>query len=378
MMVEAIGIDGENLFIGNNGQPGVFTSRNLGDDFVDYNNLGYSGVNCFYFSNSNVYAGTGPGVTVAGGVFKSTDDGHSWTQIGLANINVNNIVENKSYLFAGTSSEGMFRTSTDGAIWQQVNTGLTDLAINKVTTVDSIIFVGTNSGVFRSTNNGTSWTTYGLVDTAVISLVSMGTNLFAGTLKGVFISTESNPTWQQSGFQDTLIRRLANTASKLFAMSFSDLFYSDNFGSTWIKIKEDGLSNTDFNSLAVNDSLVFLGTWGDGIWKSKLSDIITSTAKTKDIIVKDFKLYQNYPNPFNPSTKINYALPSMSKVVIKIYNLLGQEIKTLLNSTESAGNHEVTFYANNLASGIYFCRISATSADGRKTFADTKKLILMK
>ncbi len=369
--VDAIGIDGDNLFVNSNSD-GVFTSRNLGDSFVDYNNLDRSYVYCFHFSDSNVYVGTS-----SGGVFKSTDDGHTWTQIGLANKNINNIVENKSYLFAGTSS-GMFRTSNDGATWQQVNSGLTDLGINAVTTIDSIIFVGTNSGTFRSTNNGTSWTTYGLVDTAVISLVSMDTNLFAGTSNGVFISTETNPTWQQSAFQDTLIRRFANTTSKLFAMTSSDLFYSDNYGNTWIKIKEDGLSNTAFHSLALNDSLIFLGTEGDGIWKSKLSDLITSSGETKDLIVKDFKLYQNYPNPFNPSTKISYALPSMSKVVIKIYNLLGQEITTLLNSTESAGYKEIIFNANNLASGIYFYRIVATSADGRNIFAETKKLILMK
>lgn len=67
-----------------------------------------------------------------------------------------------------------------------------------------------------------------------------------------------------------------------------------------------------------------------------------------------------------------------SKVTIKVYNLLGQEIKQIVNSTESAGYHEVTFNASNLASGIYFYRLSATSVDGKNNFADTKKLILMK
>ena len=372
--VQAIGIDGENLFSANNSSNGVFTSRNLGNSFVDYNNLDRSFAYCFHFSNSNVYVGTSTSADGASAIYKSTDYGHSWTGIGLANKDVMNIVENKSYLFAGTSS-GMYRSSTDGAIWQQVNTGLTDLGINAVTTIDSIIFVGTNSGTFRSTNNGTSWTSYGLVDTAVKSMASLGTNLFAGTLKGIFISTESNPAWQQSGFQDTVIQRFANTASKLFAMTSSDLFYSDNFGSSWIKIKEDGLPNTFFtifHSFAVNDSLIFLGTEQDGIWKSKLSDIITSTSKTNDIIVKDFKLNQNYPNPFNPSTKINYSIPHSGNVTLKVYDILGREVAILVNDYRSEGNYSLDFKANNLTSGIYFYELKTGN------FASIKKMILLK
>ncbi len=370
-MVEAIGIDGDNLFVGNDAQPGVFISRNSGNGFVDYNNLAHSFANCFHFTNSNVYAGASPNIPGAGGVFKSTDSGHTWTQIGLANKYVNNIIENSSYLFAGTS-EGIFRTSTDGAIWQQVNTGLTDLVINKAVTVDSILYAGTNSGMFRSTDNGTSWSTFGLEDIPVISLASMGSELFAGTLNGIFITTENNPVWQQSAFQDTLIRRLANTTSKLFAMTSSDLFYSDNYGNSWIQIREDGLSNAEFNSLAVNDSLIFLGTWGDGLWKSYLSDVITNTAESGNSIVKDFKLYQNYPNPFNPSTKIKYSVPESQSVKILLYDILGRELRTIINEYKRAGTYEVEFNADVLPSGVYFYRILSES------YSDTKKMLLLR
>jgi subtilisin family serine protease len=94
--------------------------------------------------------------------------------------------------------------------------------------------------------------------------------------------------------------------------------------------------------------------------------------------LSDFYLFQNYPNPFNPSTIIRYSIPAESKVTIKLYNLLGQELKQLVNATESAGYHEITFNAGNLASGIYFYRTIAISTDGKKDFVDTKKLMLMK
>ncbi len=105
---------------------------------------------------------------------------------------------------------------------------------------------------------------------------------------------------------------------------------------------------------------------------------LTGTNNAGNIIPDNYIVYQNYPNPFNPLTVIRYALPSESKISIIVYNILGQEIKTLLNTTESAGYHEVNFNAGNLASGIYFYRITAVSTDGKKEFVDVKKLVLMK
>lgn len=90
-----------------------------------------------------------------------------------------------------------------------------------------------------------------------------------------------------------------------------------------------------------------------------------------------FALEQNYPNPFNPSTKINYSLAVDSRVTLKIYDVLGQEVVTLLNSTISAGSHEVIFNAANLNSGVYFYTIEANGTDG-KNFTSTKKMILTK
>ena len=88
--------------------------------------------------------------------------------------------------------------------------------------------------------------------------------------------------------------------------------------------------------------------------------------------IAGFDLYQNYPNPFNPSTTIEFSIPSAGLVQLSIFNILGEEIKTLLNEERPAGKYSVQFNAHNLASGIYFYRLQADS------FIELKKMILIK
>ncbi|MBN2572415.1 MAG: T9SS type A sorting domain-containing protein [Ignavibacteriales bacterium] len=83
-------------------------------------------------------------------------------------------------------------------------------------------------------------------------------------------------------------------------------------------------------------------------------------------------LKQNYPNPFNPKTTINYNLKVNSKVILKIYDLLGREITTLVDGEFSAGRHTEIFNAVNLSTGVYFYKLEAVGIDGSK-FTDTKK-----
>ena len=85
-----------------------------------------------------------------------------------------------------------------------------------------------------------------------------------------------------------------------------------------------------------------------------------------------YTLSQNYPNPFNPSTKIEFALPATSFVTLKIYNVLGQEVASLVSQTLTAGSYEVTFNASRLPSGTYMYRVEAGN------FVSTKKMVLVK
>ncbi len=97
-----------------------------------------------------------------------------------------------------------------------------------------------------------------------------------------------------------------------------------------------------------------------------------------EVITPDvFSLSQNYPNPFNPSTRINFSLKVDSKVTLTIFNILGQEIATLLNGNLPASGHQITFDASSLNSGIYLYRIDAQGIDG-SSFSETKKMTLIK
>ena len=94
--------------------------------------------------------------------------------------------------------------------------------------------------------------------------------------------------------------------------------------------------------------------------------------KTKTEIPSAFRLYQNYPNPFNPSTNISYTIPEFSRVKITLYNILGQEVKVLVNEEKPAGYYHIKFSAANLPSGVYFYQLAAGD------FIQTKKMLLLK
>ena len=96
-----------------------------------------------------------------------------------------------------------------------------------------------------------------------------------------------------------------------------------------------------------------------------------------EIVVKEYSLSQNYPNPFNPSTIIRFSLMADSKVSLKIFDVLGQEVATLINGQMSAGSQTVNFDASHMNSGVYFYRLDADGVDGQK-FSSTKKMILTK
>jgi uncharacterized repeat protein (TIGR02543 family) len=96
-------------------------------------------------------------------------------------------------------------------------------------------------------------------------------------------------------------------------------------------------------------------------------------------IPKDYSVQNNYPNPFNPSTAIRYGLPKASKVTIKVYSILGQEVATLIDGVQEAGYHQTSWNGSRAASGVYLLRIVAHSVDGNSAvFTTAKKMLLVK
>ncbi|HLP16566.1 MAG TPA: T9SS type A sorting domain-containing protein [Bacteroidota bacterium] len=99
---------------------------------------------------------------------------------------------------------------------------------------------------------------------------------------------------------------------------------------------------------------------------------VTAVADNKNVLPVKYALDQNYPNPFNPSTKIQFALPVQSDVTLTVFNIVGQQVATLINGHMNAGVHVAEFDASKLSSGVYFYRISAGN------FISVKKMLLMK
>lgn len=103
----------------------------------------------------------------------------------------------------------------------------------------------------------------------------------------------------------------------------------------------------------------------------------TTSVQNNNTAMKDFRLEQNYPNPFNASTIVRYSIPEEAEVTIKVFDITGKEIETLVNTKQAAGTHSVGFRKSDIASGTYFYRLIARTADGNTT-VDTKKMIVLK
>jgi hypothetical protein len=124
--------------------------------------------------------------------------------------------------------------------------------------------------------------------------------------------------------------------------------------------------------LAISGTYLFAGT-DNGLWRRPLSEIITGIEKNLSEIPAQFGLGQNYPNPFNPTTTIGYTLAKNSKVLLKVYDLLGREVATLVNGEMKGGVlHKVSFDGSRFVSGIYFYRLQAGN------YIETRKLVLLK
>jgi hypothetical protein len=143
-----------------------------------------------------------------------------------------------------------------------------------------------------------------------------------------------------------------------------------------------GTTNTE-HTYSFTDANVSSGTYvyrlkqidNDGTYKYSSEAEVTITMPTV------FALNQNYPNPFNPSTTIAFDIPEQSQVTLKIYDLLGKEVATLMNNEiAAAGNHTKQWNASTMPSGVYFYKLQARQQAGRQagSFTAAKKLVLMK
>ncbi|HEY6172191.1 MAG TPA: T9SS type A sorting domain-containing protein, partial [Candidatus Kapabacteria bacterium] len=195
------------------------------------------------------------------------------------------------------------------------------------------------------------------------SLVVEGVNLVAGTTRGIFFSTNNGIIWtqQNSGLTDTLIRSLLINGSTLFAGTYSGgIFLSTNDGASWKEINA-GLTETDVRSLKVSGEYLFAATQR-GVWRRPLSELIPSAVSPSEQPTA-FTLEANHPNPFTDYTTLNFTLLERGYVILDIYDLLGQKIRTLISEILDAGKHSREFNTKDLATGAYIAKLRVNGAE---------------
>ena len=358
-------VNGSNIFIGTS-YTGVYRTTDLGSSWTQ-TSLNDTTVFSLTANGSNVFAGTqGKGVLI------STNNGGSWTQTSLNNKIVMALANNGTSIFAGTLSSGVYKSSDNGSSWAQ--TTLNDKSVFSLAISGTNIFAGTSgSGVYVSTNSGINWTQTSLNDKTIYALTISGTTIYAGTSgAGVYKSTDNGNSWTQTSLTSVTVRSLASNGNNIFAgTTGSGVYFTSNSGANWVQKNQGITSITTIGALLIESNLIFAGNWAQNVWKRSLTEIIGIKNISSEVPAV-FSLQQNYPNPFNPTTNIEFAIAKSGFVNLKVYDILGKEVITLVNETKSAGRYLVDFDGSNLTSGVYFYKLETNE------FSNIKKMLMIK
>ncbi len=376
--VFAIAVDEPRIFIGTD-QGGVYRSTDNGVNWSQENNgLTWLGIKALAFSRSTLFAGT----SIAG-IFRSTDYGSNWVEVnnGISVLFINTLAVSESNIYAGArysvSGGGVFLSTNNGDNWTYI--GLTDYEIYALAIIGNNLFAGTDGGVFLTTNNGGNWTAVnsGLTEDDIYALTVSNNNLYAGTSAGVFFSSDNGASWMDissATLSDKTVHSIAVHQVNIIAGTGGyGIYVSTNNGTSWEE-SDEGLPNsfTDIHALSMSSTTLYAGTLFIGAWERPLTDYLTDVISTSDKLPDNFQLAQNYPNPFNPSTNIEYSIPEASFVQLKVYDVLGNEVATLVNEEQNAGIYRADFSGTELTSGTYFYRLNTDS------FSESKKMILLR
>jgi photosystem II stability/assembly factor-like uncharacterized protein len=262
-------------------------------------------INSFTSYGLNLFVGTGFFESGGSGVFRSTNNGTSWTQVnnGLTNYTVHSLATSGSNLFAGTSN-GVFRSTNNGTSWTQVNNGLPDsFSAISLLVSNSNIFVGSYGHVYRSTNNGSSWLEVflGLPNFIRVNAFAVsGTNIFAGTDNGVFRSTDNGSSWTQvnNGLTSLQVHSLATIGNNIFVGTNNCTFISTDNGSSWNQISNGMQIYSQVFSLQANGTNLFAGTGGSGVYYSSNNGTIWTQVNDGLTDTQVFSLFSLNTNVF--------------------------------------------------------------------------------
>lgn len=353
----------------NGGNAKVFKTTNSGNSWILVDSTG--GTNGYFngiiFSKTNPQFGvafsdppSGPGNPFF--ILKTSNGGNNWIRENPPGVPENfglfhtlYVIDPMFYGFLNLNSTSVqtssYSTTNGGLNWINGNQNLQyeeggDLVFsdNKLTG----IMTNFNSflDVRRTSNGGVNW-----------NQINTGVNL-TGFNGAVWIS----------GTNTVFICSNVNTSGN------NNIIRSDNGGLTWVSQSTDntvGLVEIDY--ARYNNAIVAYCISSTGnVLKSRQPVQLVGISQTGNSVPGDFKLYQNYPNPFNPNTIIKYRLSMVNFVSLKVFDVLGKEVSTLVNEEQIAGSYEVEFDAGSLSGGIYFYRLSVND------FNETKTMVVLK
>ncbi len=275
--VNALAISDTDLFAGTE-DGGVFRSMNNGASWTASNNgLRATSVNAFVVSGTNLFAGTDSGV------FLSTNNGTSWIAVNTGFAYVNNnitvyaLAASGTYLYAGTSG-GFYVSTNNGASWTWSGNTIDKSSFVEVYSIavsGDIVFAGTGTGLYVSSDDGATWSRTDLMyDNSYVyahAILVSGTDVFAGIDGGVFLSTDNGGTWTavNTGLPAwTSVYALALSGTNLFAGTGNGVFLSTNNGTNWTAVNNGLAINTWVTAFAVSGTNIFAGTYGRGVFLS--------------------------------------------------------------------------------------------------------------
>jgi hypothetical protein len=307
-------------------------------------------------------------------------------------------LSNPNYLYFGRAI--VYKTTNAGSSWTATNGGAAldgnpALSMAVAPTSQDTVFVGTVPGsgrvhVFRTTNGGTNWTDvtgdlpnrYPLditIDPRDSRIVYVAFGGFDTTRLAK--STNGGLTWTHiagslPNVPTTAVAVDPFNTNHVYVGNDLGVFVSTDGGSTWASYN-DGL----FEAVVVGDLVISpsnrslkLASHSNGVFTRKLlSTSPTDVEEQQWTVPEQFVLQQNYPNPFNPTTRIPYSLSRSGYVSLKVFDIAGREVATLVDRTVEAGLHHVEFDASRLASSVYLYRLQVGGS-----VVDVKKAVLMR
>jgi len=332
----------------------------------------------------------------------------SWTEISPSGNNgawVRRIVvdlsdKNKIYAcYSGynnsSSGKHVWYSTNQGTSWTDISTSLPDVPVHSLVIdpfTSTTLYIGTETGIYSSTNTGSTWNTF---TTGMPSYVPVDELVLQTGTNELFAFTHGRGTWKTTtALPVELSSFTANVNGNQVELSWRTETEVNNYG---FGIEKLGVSsqNSEFKSIgfveghgnsnspkeySFKDKNISPGNYSYRL-KQIDNDGSFKYSNTIDVTINElpgeFSLEQNYPNPFNPDTKIKYTIPNvgaslMKPVHLKVYDVLGNEVATLVSEEKPAGNYEAEFNAALLASGIYYYRLQADK------FTKTVKMILLK